>query len=174
MMRRLFSGMIFTLLTLTSSYSYALSLRSSAFDNGEYIPVKYTCSGEDYSPPLSWNDIPSGTESFAIICDDPDAPIGVWVHWVVFNIPKNITELKENILPSEELPNGIRQGINDFRRIGYGGPCPPYGKPHRYFFKLYALDTKLSLKGKVTKKELLKVIKGHIIEKATLVGLYQR
>ncbi len=172
MLEKLIISFIF-LISATDSV-YSLDLKSPSFNEGAYIPRKYTCSGVDYSPPLEWKGVPSNTESFAIICDDPDAPGGVWVHWVIFNIPKNVTRLKENIPKVYQLPNGAIQGVNDFRRVGYGGPCPPPGKPHRYFFKLYALDTKINLSGRVTKKQLLSAIKGHVLDEAYLMGLCSR
>ncbi len=157
-----------------SSSVFPLALKSSAFKQGEHIPPKYTCSSLDYSPPLEWSDIPLNTESFALICEDPDAPFGIWVHWVIFNIPKDTTHLDENIPKVSHLSKGIIQGINDFGKFGYGGPCPPAGKPHRYFFKLYALDGKIDLKGKVTREKLLSVIKNHILEETYLIGIYGR
>src|SRR6266540_1402431 len=123
----------------------AFSLTSTAFTDGAAIPVKYTCDGADVSPPLAWSGAPAGTKSFALICDDPDAPRGTWVHWVLFNLPAQEKELAEGTPTSARLPNSARQGKNDFGNIGYGGPAPPKGKPHRYFFKLYALDQTLDL-----------------------------
>ncbi|MCD6583975.1 MAG: YbhB/YbcL family Raf kinase inhibitor-like protein [Candidatus Omnitrophota bacterium] len=154
--------------------SFALEVKSSAFNNGEYIPSRYSCDSLNYSPPLEWEDVPPQTKSFVIICDDPDAPFKVWVHWVVYNIPSNRRKLEENIPHQGVLEDGTLQGINDFRRIGYGGPCPPPGATHRYFFKVYALDTVLDLKEGATKKEVLKKIKGHILDKGELIGLYKR
>ncbi|MGC8743705.1 MAG: YbhB/YbcL family Raf kinase inhibitor-like protein [Verrucomicrobiia bacterium] len=151
-----------------------MQLKSSAFGNGQPIPVKYTGQGRDVSPPLEWSDAPAGAKSFAIISDDPDAPVGTWVHWVIYDIPANITKLDENVPPKETLPNGAKQGINDFGNIGYGGPMPPPGKPHRYFFKLYALDTVLNLKPRASKQELLRAMQGHILAQAELMGTYQR
>ncbi|TAJ25997.1 MAG: YbhB/YbcL family Raf kinase inhibitor-like protein [Nitrospirae bacterium] len=121
----------------------AFELTSTAFKEGELIPKKYTCEGQDVSPPLRWGPPPQGTRNFALIADDPDAPVGTWVHWVVFNIPSDERELLEGMPAKEALPKRARQGQNDFNRIGYGGPCPPPGKPRRYFFKLYALDITL-------------------------------
>ncbi len=164
---------IFTFVTAETSL-FALTLESSAFVNNEYIPDIYTCSSVNYSPPLNWSDIPQGTKSFALICDDPDAPFGAWVHWVIYNIPVTIHQLDEHLPPIPEFSNGIRQGKNDFHKYGYGGPCPPPGGPHRYFFKLYALDTMLELSGDVSKGDLERAMKGHILDEATLVGLYQR
>jgi len=152
----------------------ALQLTSSAFKEGSSIPAKYTCDGADVSPALKWCDTPPHAESFALICDDPDAPMGTWVHWVLYNLPAASTELSENIPATETLPNGAKQGVTDFKRVGYGGPCPPPGKPHRYFFKLYALDAELSLKPRETKKELLKAMHGHVLAEASLMGTYQR
>lgn len=150
-----------------------MEIKSSAFGSGEMIPVKYTCDGADFSPPLEWTAGPAGTKSFALICDDPDAPMGTWVHWVVYDIPPTTAMLAEGITRERELTGGGTQGINDFRKIGYGGPCPP-GGTHRYFFKLYALDTLLGLKPGITKDQLLKAMKGHILAEAQLMGTYSR
>jgi len=152
----------------------ALSIRSLAFKDGDLIGTKYTCKGEDISPPLSWEDAPSGTKSFALICDDPDAPFMTWVHWVIYDIPADVTGLSEGVPKDKTLSNGAKQGITDFRSIGYGGPCPPPGGPHRYFFKLYALDTVLNLKPGLTKKDLLKAMEGHILGEAQLIGRFKR
>ncbi len=159
---------------LFSCAGLCLTLESPAFDDGSYIPSRYTCTSYDYSPPLKWYDIPEGTKSFVVICDDPDAPFKVWVHWVIFNIPKNVNHLEENIPKVGLLSSGAVQGVNDFGKIGYGGPCPPPGKPHRYFFKLYAVDTMLNLRAGATKGEVLKAIKGHVLGEAQLIGLYRR
>ncbi len=150
------------------------SLMSSQFKRGEPIPVAYTADGEDKTPPLQWQDEPAKTESFALICDDPDAPYKVWVHWVLYNIPKQCHELEEGFLKDLKVRERMLQGENDFGGIGYGGPSPPQGKPHRYFFKLYALDTTLKLSSGVTKKELEEAMQGHILGKAELIGIYQR
>ncbi len=150
-----------------------MEIKSSAFGSGEMIPAKYTCDGADFSPPLDWSEGPAGTKSFALICDDPDAPMGTWVHWVIFDIPPSATMLAEGITREKDLPGGGTQGINDFRKIGYGGPCPP-GGTHRYFFKLYALDTMLGLKPGITKDQLLKAMRGHILAEAQLMGTYRR
>lgn len=152
----------------------ALEIKSLAFESGSAIPRQYTCEGKDVSPPLSWKDSPAATISFALISDDPDAPMGTWVHWVIYNIPGTSDHLSEGVPPSENLSDGTRQGFNDFPSIGYGGPCPPPGKPHRYFFKLYCLDTKLNIKGKVTKEALLLAMKGHVLAEASLMGIYKR
>jgi Raf kinase inhibitor-like YbhB/YbcL family protein len=152
----------------------ALEITSSAFKNGEFIPAKYTGDGPDISPPLKWGTAPPNTKGFALVCDDPDAPVGTWVHWVVYNIPPDTLEFKEAMPKDATLPNGIRQGRTDFGSTGYGGPAPPTGKPHRYFFKLYALSSVIDLKPGATKAELTKAINGKIIAEATLMGKYQR
>ena len=150
-----------------------IKITSSAFEEGGFIPAKYTCDGADVSPPLQWDAVPEGTKSVALICDDPDAPMGTWVHWVLFNLPSDAKELAENIPAEETLPNGAKQGVNDFGRIGYGGPCPP-GGTHRYFFKIYALDTEVGLEAGADKRQLLKAMEGHILEQGQLVGKYKR
>jgi len=148
-------------------------LTSTAFNEGEKIPVKYTCDGEDISPPLSWSNAPEGTKSFALISDDPDAPMGIWVHWVIFNIPSDVNNLPEDIPADGILDDGTVHGTNDFRMYGYGGPCPP-GGTHRYYFKLYALDTVLDLEPGASKKTLERSIKKHILGQAQLMGTYSR
>jgi len=150
-----------------------MEIKSPAFDNGALIPGKYTCDALDISPPVEWTQAPEGTKTFALICDDPDAPMGTWVHWVVYNIPGNIYRLSENVPRLEVLENGASQGKNDFRRIGYGGPCPP-GGTHRYYFKIYALDEELDVEVGITKKELLKAMEGHILALGQLMGRYKR
>jgi Raf kinase inhibitor-like YbhB/YbcL family protein len=150
-----------------------MKLTSTAFKDGLMIPSQYSCDGDDISPALAWADAPDGTKSFVLISDDPDAPIGTWVHWVIYNIPAETRELSEGISSDKKLSDGTLQGINDFRKIGYGGPCPPGGK-HRYYFKLYALDTKLNLSSGATKKEVEKAIQGHVLAQAQLMGTYQR
>ena len=150
-----------------------MKINSSAFTEGSNIPSKYTCDGQDISPPLEWKDAPEGTKSFALISDDPDAPVGTWVHWVAFNIPPNATKLEENIKHDKEFKNGMRQGNNDWPKIGYGGPCPPSGT-HRYYFKLYALDTMLDVMPGATKEQLLKAMKGHVLAEVQLMGKYKR
>lgn len=151
-----------------------LTLRSAVFESGSAIPQTFTCDGRDVSPPLRWDNAPPGTKSFALICDDPDAPMGTWVHWVIYNIPADTDRLPEALPDSKQLDSGALQGGNDFGRIGYGGPCPPRGKPHRYFFRLYALDGQLSAPAGLTKKALLNQMQGHILETAELYGLYGR
>ncbi|MCF6159061.1 MAG: YbhB/YbcL family Raf kinase inhibitor-like protein [wastewater metagenome] len=150
-----------------------IQVKSSAFEEGGMIPKKYTCDGQDISPPLSWSAVPDGTKSIALISDDPDAPMGTWVHWVLFNLPADVRELSENIPPEKVLENGAKQGTTDFKKIGYGGPCPPSGT-HRYFFKLYALDTEINLDAGITKKQLLGAMEGHILAEGQLIGKYSR
>jgi Raf kinase inhibitor-like YbhB/YbcL family protein len=152
----------------------AMKLTSAAFAEGQTIPRKHTCDGDDLSPPLSWTGAPPGTQSFALICDDPDAPAGTWVHWVVYGLPGSTQHLAEHIPPGGVIQNGARQGLTDFKHVGYGGPCPPPGPAHRYFFRLYALDADPGLKSGATRAELLQAMKGHIREEAVLMGTYQR
>ena len=144
-------------------------LTSTAFAAGEPIPAKYTCDGADISPPLAWSDPPQGTQSLALIMDDPDAPVGTWDHWILFNIPADTRDLPEQASP----PSGSVDGKNSWGRTGYGGPCPPRGT-HRYFFKLYALDTPLNLPAGVDKAQLLQAMEGHILAQAELMGTYAR
>ena len=150
-----------------------LEITSSAFSEGEMIPTGYTCDGPDVSPDLAWTGVPETTQSLALICDDPDAPMGTWVHWVLFNIPPGARGLPGEISPDAALENGARHGTNDFGRLGYGGPCPP-GGTHRYFFKLYALDTELDLASGITKAQLIEAMEGHILAEAQLMGTYNR
>lgn len=151
-----------------------MNLTSTSFASGGNIPKKYTCDADDNSPALSWSGAPQGTKSFALIADDPDAPVGTWTHWLLYDLPATTTSLPENVSKVEEPPIGGRQGRNDFRKTGYGGPCPPPGKPHRYFFKLYALDQTMNLKAGASKKELEQVMRTHILAQAELVGTYGR
>lgn len=151
-----------------------LQISSSAFSSNQNIPKKFTCDGADVSPALSWNEPPSGTQSFALIADDPDAPAGIWVHWVLFDLPAGTRSLEEGVPKQDQLSNGAHQGLNDFKKVGYGGPCPPPGKPHRYFFKLYALDAKLNLKSGVAKADVGRAMKDHILGQGELVGRYSR
>mgnify|MGYP005842557625 CR=1 FL=1 len=143
-----------------------LSVKSPAFENNQLIPAKYTCDGDDVNPPLAIEGIPEGTKTLALIVDDPDCPTGTWDHWVVWNIPATTNKIAENTVPGTE-------GMNDFRRRSYGGPCPPSGT-HRYFFKVYALDTKLDLSPTSRKSDLEKAMQGHVLAKGELVGLYRR
>ena len=154
-----------------------MKLTSQHFENQKEIPKKYTCDGEDVSPALAWSNAPEGTKSFALIVDDPDAPDPAnpsmtWVHWVLYNLPATSAALPEAV-KEKDLPKGTLQGLNDWKKTGYGGPCPPIGK-HRYFHKLYALDIVLPDLKRPTKAALEKAMKGHVLSKAELVGLYQR
>ncbi len=151
----------------------AFQLTSSAFPAAGAIPAKHTCDGADVSPPLAWTDPPSATRSFALICDDPDAPMGTWVHWVLYNIPASSRGLPEAIPGEQELADGSRHGRNSWGRTGYGGPCPPSGT-HRYFFRLYALDTDLDLAPGATKADVLRAMDGHVLASAELMGTYRR
>lgn len=151
-----------------------LSLSSTAFQDGGNIPNKYTCQGQDVSPPLSWGAPPAGTLSLALVVEDLDSPGGRFAHWIIFNIPLDIRELNEAVSPQSRLPNGALEGKNDFGKIGYGGPCPPSGKPHRYQFTIYALDTALNLEAGPSKKQVLNALEGHILARGQLTGLYQR
>ncbi|MGO8720006.1 MAG: YbhB/YbcL family Raf kinase inhibitor-like protein [Acidobacteriaceae bacterium] len=152
----------------------SLALKITAFANGGEIPKRHTCSGADLSPALSWNGVSPAAHSLALIVDDPDAPKGTWTHWLIWNIPAHLTALAEGVLAREVLENGACQGRNDFNRIGYGGPCPPPGKVHRYFFKLYALDTALNLKAGASRQELERAMKGHVLSHAEWMGMYRR
>jgi len=151
----------------------AIKVVRSAFQEGGMIPADYTCDGKNISPPLSWSGMPEKAVTLALICDDPDAPVGTWVHWVLYNLPASAKELPADVPPEEKLASGAVQGKNDFRKVGYGGPCPP-GGTHRYYFKLYALDKALDLKPGATKKELLKAMEGHILAEGQLMGRYKR
>jgi len=162
------------LFVATEGQATAFEIRSTAFTSGGTIPKRYTCDGPDVSPPLSWTEPPAGTKRLAFVMDDPDAPVGTWVHWVLYNLPASARELAEGIPATETLASGAEQGTNDFRKIGYGGPCPPPGPTHRYFFKLYALDTELNLAPEVTKKQLEAAMAGQILAQAELIGRYGR
>jgi hypothetical protein len=148
-------------------------LKSRAFSNGGTIPQKFTCDGADISPALSWNDPPTGTKAFALVMDDPDAPAGTWVHWVLDDLPASMSELPESVPKEKDLKNGARQGSNDFRRIGYGGPCPPRGAVHRYSFRLYALDQLTALPAGAGKRDLERAMKGHSLAQSELIGRFQ-
>jgi len=152
----------------------SFALKSTAFANGGEIPRRYTCDGADLSPALSWDDLPAGAQSLALIADDPDAPVGTWTHWIAWNIPAKATLLPEGVPKVEALDNGARQGRNDFKRIGYGGPCPPPGKPHRYFFKLYALDARLDVKAGAGRSELELAMKPYVLSQTAWMGTYRR
>ena len=150
------------------------TLTSTAFAEGQTIPRRFTGDGADNSPPLRWTEPPPGTRSFTLICEDPDAPRGMWVHWVLFNLPADQRELPEGVPATEALPSGAVHGRNDFGNFGYGGPAPPRGKPHRYFFKLFALDGMLSLAAGANRSDVLAAMNGHVLATGQLIGIYQR
>ena len=152
-----------------------MEVKSTAFQDGAMIPKVYTCDGQDISPPLSWSGVPAEAKSIALIMDDPDAPRGTWVHWVVFNIPPGTNNLADNIPRTPSLTNGAVHGANSWggRKIGYGGPCPPSGT-HRYYFRVYALDAKLNLKPGATTDQVRKAMKGHVMAEGQLMGKYKR
>ena len=155
-------------------HAMAFAISSKDFQNGSEIPKKFTCDGQDVSPDLSWTDPPEGTKTFALIADAPDAPAGTWTHWVLFDLPASTTSLNESLSKAEQLPDGSKQGRNDFRKIGYNGPCPPAGKPHRYFFKVYALDRKLNIKPGAGRSEVEKAMQGHVQAQGEYMGTYRR
>lgn len=150
-----------------------MKVTSKAFQDGGMIPKQYTCEGANISPPLAWDVVPEKTKSIALVTEDPDAPGKTFIHWVAFNIPASARELPENIPAQENISGGGRQGTNDFKKVGYGSPCPPSGT-HRYYFKLYALDTELTLDSSATKDQLLKAIDGHVLGEGQLMGKYQK
>jgi Raf kinase inhibitor-like YbhB/YbcL family protein len=150
-----------------------LKISSAAFQDGSQIPSKYTCDGANVSPPLQWSGVPQSAKTIVLICDDPDAPAKTWVHWVVYDLPAGATTLPEALPANEKPAIGGKQGKNDFGKIGYGGPCPPSGT-HRYFFKLYAIDTETSLEPSASKDQVLKTIEGHILAQGELIGKYKR
>jgi len=152
----------------------SFALKSTAFANGSEIPARYTCGGANLSPALSWNGVPAETHSLALIADDPDAPAGTWTHWLIWNIPAQATNLPEGVPPDEVLGNGARQGRNSSKRIGYEGPCPPPGRPHRYFFKLYALDAVLDVKAGAGRSELEPALKRHVLSETEWMGTFKR
>ena len=159
---------------IVAEASMSLTISSPSFINGGNIAKKFTCDGANISPQLSWNEPPEGTKTFALLVDDPDAPVGNWSHWTMWNLPAAARGLAEGLRKDAELSDGSRQGQNDFRKTGYNGPCPPPGKPHRYYFKLYALDTKLDLKPGAAKKDVEAAMKGHILVQAEWMGRYGR
>jgi Raf kinase inhibitor-like YbhB/YbcL family protein len=151
-----------------------ISISSDAFNDGSSLPVEHTCDGEDRSPALSWDTVPASRQSITLIADDPDAPGKTWVHWVIYNIPANSSGLPPGVPKDKSLDDGSLQGKNDFGRIGYNEPCPPPGKAHRYFFKVYALDTTLSLKSGAIKSQLEVTMSGHILAQGEMIGKYGR
>jgi len=150
-----------------------ITVKSPVFKDGEMIPLKYTCDGENVSPPIMWSEPPAEAKSMVLINDDPDAPAGTWVHWVVYNIPSTVNGFEENIPTGARTPDGALQGTTDFGTIGYGGPCPPSGI-HRYFFKVYALDIDLPFEEGATKKQVVDAMKGHILAQGQIMGRYRR
>ena len=153
---------------------YKMNIYSNVFKNNQMIPSKYTCKGENISPPLNWDSIPENTKSLVLIVDDPDAPMGTWIHWVLYNIPPTLNNLSENIEQNKTyIDSGMIQGINSGKYIGYQGPCPPSGT-HRYFFKIYALDIAIEPVEKMTKSQILKAMENHIIAHGELIGLYSK
>jgi Raf kinase inhibitor-like YbhB/YbcL family protein len=157
-----------------ASSGSSLTLSSPAFSDGANIPKAYTCSGSNYSPALKWANAPEGTQSFAIIVQDPDAPFDPFCHWIIYNIPADQTSLSEKASPNGKLPAGALEGINDFGKIGYGGPCPPPNTPHRYFFKIYALDKMLNIQSSPRKNDLIHAMNGHILGEAQIMGMFGR
>ena len=149
-----------------------LAVLSAAFAMGDAIPDRYAC--RPCSPPLSWSEVPAGTQSLAILCDDPDAPAGDWVHWVVFNLAPDVRALPENVARDARLPGGAVQGVNDYARNGYDGPCPPPGQTHRYFYTVFALDVRLALAAGARKKDLVEAMRGHVLAQGALMGTYSR
>jgi Raf kinase inhibitor-like YbhB/YbcL family protein len=177
-MKKIFLLLLLILLLVSCSKKESkeyqkMVLKSGILKENEMIPIDYTCDGEDISPPLEWENIPNGTQSFCLIMDDPDAPGGTFYHWIIFNIPKNYSSLPENFPKISEFDNRIKQGKNDFGKVGYNGPCPPKGSTHHYRFTIYALDTILNLKSDVSVKELLKEIENNILGKGELICIYK-
>ncbi len=168
------SAALFIFLFQLLNSAVAFEIKTDAFKPGGDIPEQYTCDGKDLSPPLHWKNPPQAAKSFALAVDDPDAPMGGWIHWVIYGIPAAVNQLEEGFPQTETLQDGSKQGITDFQKPGYRGPCPPPGKPHRYYFKLYALDTLLDLPPNQTRAKLLESMAGHILAEARLMGRYQR
>jgi Raf kinase inhibitor-like YbhB/YbcL family protein len=150
-----------------------IKVKSTVFGEGNPIPKRYTCDDLNVSPPLEMSGVPESAKSLAVICEDPDAPSGVWTHWVIFNIPPESKTLPEGVEMHELFEDGSKQGLNDSGRVGYSGPCPP-GGTHRYYFRVYALDSKLDLPPRISKQELLNAMEGHVLDKGQLMGLYSR
>jgi Raf kinase inhibitor-like YbhB/YbcL family protein len=157
---------------VTTAGAADFQITSTAFGNGEKVPSLYTCDGKDVSPPLAWSGTPEGTKAFALIMDDPDAPGGTWVHWVIYNIPADAASLPQGVPTDATLASGAMQGSNSWKRTGYGGPCPPSGS-HRYYFKLYALSDTLDLKSGANKRKLLKAMKGKVLGQVELMARFR-
>lgn len=151
-----------------------MQISAKAFTGGNPIPERFTCDGSDCSPALEWDQVPTAAKSLALLTEDPDAPGGTWTHWILFDLPPEQKGLPEDVAKTQYLPGGAKQGLNDFRRLGYGGPCPPPGRSHRYYFRLYALDCLLDLKPGTTRKEFERAMHGHVLEQAQMMGTYQR
>jgi Raf kinase inhibitor-like YbhB/YbcL family protein len=151
-----------------------IEITSPAFGEGQPIPAKYTCDGHNVSPPVQWTGVPPEAKSLVFIGDDPDAPGGTWVHWVLYGLAATVSTLPEDLPKSQYVLQGARQGLNDFGHLGYGGPCPPRGKPHRYFFKLYALDADLEFLPGATKEKVVRALPPHLLAEGSLMGTYQR
>jgi Raf kinase inhibitor-like YbhB/YbcL family protein len=151
-----------------------IEVTSTAFKDGATIPQEFTADGRNVSPPLAWGEPPAGAQGFALICEDPDAPRGTWTHWVLFDLPAAAPSLTQGVPTTETLEDGAGQGTNSFGKVGYGGPSPPPGKPHRYYFKLYALDKRLGLDSRTTRDQLLKAMSGHVLDEGQLMGKYGR
>lgn len=151
-----------------------INLMSDVFEEGDIIPTRHTCDDVNISPPLRWDSLPERTISFAILCEDPDAPMGTWTHWIIFNIPPDVMELSAELENKEHLERGMTQGINDFGYAGYGGPCPPEGKEHRYFFRIYALDTTLNPGPGVKREAFLRALDENVLDEGQLMGIYGR
>lgn len=151
-----------------------MQLISTAFNEGAAIPAKYTCDEQNVSPPLKWSGVPAGAKSLVLMVDDPDAPVGTWVHWVLYDLTATASELPEGVAKTQSIAGDARQGINDFKRLGYDGPCPPHGKAHRYFFKLYALDAMLGARPSAKKKDIEGAMGKHILAQGQLMGTYKR
>lgn len=167
-------GGVASLLAAEKTEKQSMQVTSAAFAQGQPIPAQYTCTGKNISPALKWSGVPDGAKSLVLIADDPDAPSGTWVHWVFYDVPSATKDLPEDLPKGQYIPGGGTQGLNDFKHLGYGGPCPPPGKPHRYFFKLYALDATLELKPGATKKAVEKAMEKHVLAQGELMGTYKR
>jgi Raf kinase inhibitor-like YbhB/YbcL family protein len=151
-----------------------MEISSSAFKDGQPIPIQYTCDGKNISPPLTWKGAPGNTQSFVLMVDDPDSPTGIWTHWTVFNVPSDVSELTEDFAKTHAATPAAKDGMNSFKKVGYGGPCPPAGKPHHYFFKIYALDISLDLQPGASRNDIEAGMKKHILAIGQLMGTYQR
>ncbi len=161
-------------LLLISTSSWAIDVKSDAFASNGNIPVEYSCDGKDVSPAIAWSGVPANAKTFAVICEDPDASAKIWSHWVIFNIPKAKTSLPRNVEKSARLSDSSMQGLNDMGKTGYAGPCPSKGKPHHYYFRVYALDTNLNLDMNATRDTVLSAMQGHVLDEGRLIGIFGR